>query len=372
MARFQREAEVLAALNHPNIAQIYGVEERALVMELVPGGSLKGPLPLDTVLDYAKQIADALEAAHDKGIVHRDLKPANIMVTPEGVVKVLDFGLAAVAESSDPCNPANSPTLTISPTRAGMILGTAAYMSPEQARAKPVDKRADIWAFGVVLYEMLTGRQAFPGDTITDILAAVVTKEPGWDRVPVKVRRLLRACLQKDPKQRLQAIGDWRLPIEDSPQVAPRRYRWMIAVGVAGVLMAVSVFATSRWLPRTSSPTFQRVTFRRGVVDNGRFSSAGRSIIYSASWDGNSYRVYSTQAENLESRDFGIVCTSTRRRAFGRNGARSYAGPGFWCCTWNAGSAPISGGTPREVADDIAAADWTSGGKRLAVGRGEL
>ena len=144
LARFEREAKVLAALHHPNIAQIYGVEERALVMELVVGETLQGPLPLDIALNYAKQIADALEAAHEKNIIHRDLKPANIMITPAGVVKVLDFGLAAVAQSSDPSNPANSPTLTISPTRAGMILGTAGYMSPEQARGKTVDKRADI------------------------------------------------------------------------------------------------------------------------------------------------------------------------------------------------------------------------------------
>lgn len=177
LARFEREAKVLASLNHPNIAQIYGVEERALVMELVSGESLKGPLPLETALNYTKQIADALEAAHEKGIVHRDLKPANIMVTPEGVVKVLDFGLAAVAQSSDSSDPAHSPTLTISPTRAGMILGTAAYMSPEQARGKPVNKRADIWAFGAVFYEMLTGRQAFRGETITDILAAVLQSD---------------------------------------------------------------------------------------------------------------------------------------------------------------------------------------------------
>src|ERR1700735_2528418 len=203
MARFRREAEVLASLNHPNIAQIYGVEERALVMELVPGKSLKGPVPLQTALDYAKQIADALEAAHEKGIVHRDLKPANIMITPDGVVKVLDFGLAAVAvrQSSDLSNPVNSPTLTISPTRAGMILGTAGYMSPEQARGKPVDKRADIWAFGVVLFEMLMGRPLFEGETISDTLAQVLTKEPDWAHVPAKVRRLLQACLQKDSKQ---------------------------------------------------------------------------------------------------------------------------------------------------------------------------
>jgi serine/threonine protein kinase len=239
LARFEREAKVLASLNHPNIAQIYGIEERALVMELVPGETLKGPLPLETALNYAKQIADALEAAHEKGIIHRDLKPANIMITPEGVVKVLDFGLAAVAQSSDPSNPANSPTLTISPTRAGMILGTAAYMSPEQARGKAVDKRADIWAFGVVLFEMLTGKPLFAGETVSDTLAHVLTKEPDWDQVPAKVRRPLEACLQKDPKQRLQAIGDWRLLLTDAqqPQNAPApsrsRFSW-VAWGVAG------------------------------------------------------------------------------------------------------------------------------------------
>src|SRR5271168_400131 len=217
MARFQREAEVLAALNHPNIAAIYGVEDRALVMELVPGETLKGPVPLDTALHYAKQIADALEAAHEKNIIHRDLKPANIMVTPAGVIKVLDFGLAAVAQSSDPSNPADSPTLTISPTRAGMILGTAGYMSPEQARGKGVDKRADIWAFGVVLFEMLTGKPLFEGETISDTLAAVLKTEPDFTQVPTKVRRLLKKCLEKDPKKRLRDIGDaWEL-LEDAP-----------------------------------------------------------------------------------------------------------------------------------------------------------
>src|SRR5277367_1206418 len=236
LARFEREAKVLASLNHPNIAQIYGIEDRALVMELVPGESLKGPLPLDTALNYARQIADALEAAHEKNIIHRDLKPANIMIPPAGVVKVLDFGLAAVAQSSDPSNPANSPTLTISPTRAGMILGTAGYMSPEQARGKPVDKRADIWAFGVVLFEMLTGKPLFAGETISDTLAAVLTKEPDWTRVPARVRRLLQACLQKDQKQRLQAIGDWQLLLMDvQPQVtAPSRSR----LGMAGWIVA--------------------------------------------------------------------------------------------------------------------------------------
>src|SRR6266404_2763407 len=178
LARFEREAKVLAALNHPNIAQIYGLEQRALVMELVEGETLKGPLPVETALNYARQIADALEAAHEKGITHRDLKPANIMITPSGVVKVLDFGLAFVAHdpASGGADPVNSPTLTMRATQAGMIMGTAAYMSPEQASGKPVDKRADIWSFGVVLYEMLTGRRLFDGETVSHIMAAVLTK----------------------------------------------------------------------------------------------------------------------------------------------------------------------------------------------------
>src|SRR5712692_4817060 len=174
LARFEREAKVLAALNHPNIAQIYGLEERALVMELVEGPTLaeriaQGPLPIDDALGIAKQIADALEAAHEKGITHRDLKPANVKITPAGVVKVLDFGLATAAQpSAADGNPSNSPTLTRdhAATRTGMILGTAAYMSPEQAVGKPVDRRGDIWSFGVVLFEMLTGKRLFDGETI--------------------------------------------------------------------------------------------------------------------------------------------------------------------------------------------------------------
>jgi eukaryotic-like serine/threonine-protein kinase len=378
LARFEREAKVLAALNHPNIAQIYGVEEsggvRALVMELVPGESLKGPIPLETALNYAKQITDALEAAHEKGIVHRDLKPANIMVTPAGVVKVLDFGLAAVLNRDlEGADPNVSPTLTISPTRAGMILGTASYMAPEQARGMPVDKRADIWAFGVVLYEILTGRQAFHGETITDVLAAVVTKEPEWDRVPMKVRRLLQSCLQKDPKQRLQAIGDWRLLIEDAPQiapqVAPRRYARMIALAAGvGVLAGAAMFVVGRRASRTPSPSFQRVTFRRGYVDNGRFANGGRTIAYSASWDGNPFRVYSTQAENPESRDLGIANSHLLGVSPSDEMALALT-PGLSFVSGTLARVPISGGTPREVADDIIAADWTSDGQRLAVVR---
>jgi Tol biopolymer transport system component/predicted Ser/Thr protein kinase len=242
MARFTREAQVLASLNHPNIAQIYGVEDRAIVMELVEGEALKGPLPLDTALDYARQIADALEAAHEKGIVHRDLKPANIKITPQGVVKILDFGLAKAAEEPTG-DPENSPTQTISPTRLGMILGTAAYMSPEQARGKQVDKRADIWSFGVVLYEMLTGQRLFKGDTVSDTLAAVLNEKPDLERVPTKVRKLLQSCLEKDPRKRLCDIGDvWRL-VDELPQEQARATKlpWAIATVLGVIALAVSL-----------------------------------------------------------------------------------------------------------------------------------
>lgn len=189
LQRFAREAQVLASLNHPNIAAIYGVEERALVMELVEGTPLRGPLPLETVLDYARQMAEALEYAHEKGIVHRDLKPANILVTTDGVVKLLDFGLAkAMAGEAAGASGANSPTLTMGATEVGVILGTAGYMAPEQARGKAVDRRADIWAFGVIVWELLTGKAMFAGENASDVMGEVLTREPDLSVVPERVR----------------------------------------------------------------------------------------------------------------------------------------------------------------------------------------
>ena len=231
LSRFQREAKMLAALNHPNIATIYGLERSNgtsyLVMELVSGETLaervkrEGALPIEKVLAICKQIAEALETAHQKGIIHRDLKPANVKVTAEGKVKVLDFGLAktfSVGASND--DSSEPPTLSMAETMHGVILGTAAYMSPEQARGKAVDKRTDIWAFGCVLYELVTGRQAFPGNTLADIFAAVLSREPDWRVVPpstpAKIQALLRRCLQKDRLRRLHDIADARIEIEEA------------------------------------------------------------------------------------------------------------------------------------------------------------
>jgi serine/threonine-protein kinase len=229
MARFKREAQLLASLNHPNIAAIYGLEEcdgmRALIMELAEGPTLAdrishGPIALDEALSIAQQIAEALEAAHEKGIIHRDLKAANIKVTPEGTVKVLDFGLAKALEGETAeADASQSPTLSLAATKAGVILGTAAYMSPEQARGSGVDKRCDIWSFGVVLFEMLTRKKLFAGETISDTLAAVLRADVDWSMLPkdtpASIRTLLRRCLTKDRKQRLQAIGEARIVIEE-------------------------------------------------------------------------------------------------------------------------------------------------------------
>jgi eukaryotic-like serine/threonine-protein kinase len=268
MARFQREAEVLAALNHPNIAAIYGIEQQALVMEFVEGETLKGPLPTATALSYARQIAEALEAAHEKGIVHRDLKPPNVKVTPAGVVKVLDFGLAkAMEQPADPGGSSISSTLTFPLSMPEVIMGTPAYMSPEQAQGSGTDRRADIWSFGAVLYEMLTGTRAFPGKSVSDTLVSVLKEEPDWsalpEDMPAPVRELLRRCLTKDRKRRLQAIGDARITIEDAlsdasqesgTPVAASRSRWHWAAVAAVLVVAVAAVGIAGYFLTRPAP----------------------------------------------------------------------------------------------------------------------
>ncbi len=306
LARFEREAKVLASLNHPNIAQIYGIQEsdagRALVMELVPGETLKGPLPLETALNYAKQIAEALEAAHDIGIVHRDLKPANIVITPQRVAKVLDFGIAAVTQPSADSSgdPNNSPTLTMRATQAGMIMGTAGYMSPEQAAGQAVDKRADIWAFGVVLYELLTAQRLFTGDSIAHILADVLRAPIDFDKLPKEtprgIRELLKRCLDRDVKTRLRDIGEARIAIQDvsnEPEpvanAAPSsRFGWL-GWAVAGLLL-VTTLGVSFFHFREEPPRLVKLSLlppERATAGNFiAVSPDGRHLAFAATLDG--------------------------------------------------------------------------------------
>ena len=288
MARFTREAQVLASLNHPNIAAIYGVEDRALIMELVEGPTLserikQGAVPLDEALEIARQIADGLEAAHEKGVVHRDLKPANIKITPSGTVKLLDFGLAkAEGPWTSAASVEDAPTLTVASTGAGVILGTAAYMAPEQARGRNVDKRADIWAFGVIVYEMLTGSQMFDGDTVTDVLASVVRQDPDLSRVPAKVRPILERCLEKDPKKRLRDVGDAMLLLQTAPAatvVAPSSKTPLWAFGGVAAVLALALAGVSYVHFRETPPAAEVVRFQMALPDDVSFTQFGVSSI---------------------------------------------------------------------------------------------
>ena len=284
--RFEREAKVVASLNHPNICALYDVGPNYIVMELVEGESPKGPMPLDEALEICRQIALALEAAHDRGIVHRDLKPANIKVTPAGIVKVLDFGLAKInALTPASGNPEESPTISMHATQAGMILGTAGYMAPEQAKGKSADKRADIWAFGVVLHELLTGQRLFMGETVTDTLAAVVLTQPKLEDVPSQVRRILKRCLEKDPQKRLRDIGDAMPLLEDEappPSVAaiappPSRIGKLAWVVAAVGLLAAAALAFIHF--RETPPVAETVRFRDALPENGSFTITGVSAL---------------------------------------------------------------------------------------------
>jgi serine/threonine-protein kinase len=334
LARFEREARLLASLNHPNIATIHGLEEsdgvRFLVMELVEGETLaerikRGPIPVDEALPLFKQIAEGLEAAHEKGVIHRDLKPANIKVTPEGKVKVLDFGLAKAMEPEVPdADSSQSPTLTKN-TALGAIMGTAAYMSPEQARGKPVGEQTDIWAFGCCLYEALTGKKAYEGETVTDTLAAIVNKEPDWDRipntVPWKIQELARRSMRKDPSRRLHDIADARVDIEDvlggAPEIeqlptaaqspSPSWLRLAVLPAMTALLGGIIAWALMRPSLQKDLPVTRfTISLPEGQVLGGpalpfAISCDGRRLTYVAQ-QGSSSQLYIREMRELEAR----------------------------------------------------------------------
>jgi serine/threonine-protein kinase len=401
LARFDREARTLAALNHPNIAAIYGLEDapstssgqaavKALVMELVEGPTLadriaQGAIPVDEALPIARQIVEALEAAHEQGIVHRDLKPANIKLRPDGTVKVLDFGLAKAMEPasvlSAPAGQAQtmSPTITTpAMTRAGLILGTAAYMSPEQARGKTADKRADIWAFGCVLYEMLSGRRAFGGDEVSDVLASVLAREPALeaipDEVPARIRDIVAACLRKDPRQRLHDIADVRLAMDgafasgektgSSAYSEPAMTLWKLAVPwVLGIAMGV-VATVLVWVPSRPGELGQRPLRRFVIHPTGRLSpNAGNllaispdatTMVYEA-FDSNEgpRRLYRLPMDQVG--DTPLPDTQWKFAA-GQNGGPFFSPDGAWVAFDHQGALkriPLAGGSPQTIADSV-------------------
>jgi len=385
LARFQREAEVLASLNHPHIAQIYGIEGDALVMELVEGEDLsqriaRGPIPFDDALPIARQIIDALECAHDAGVVHRDLKPANIKLRSDGTVKILDFGLAKAVESAEsPGSAAQAATIT-SPamTMHGMILGTAAYMSPEQAKGKPVDKRADIWAFGSVLYEMLAGKKAFAGEDITDTIVAVMSTPPDWSQLPADtpagVRRLLTRCLDKDARRRLRDIGDARLDLDPAADVAPQapvRVRRGSVMLTAIIALAAVVAATALgvwWQGSRTTDGAWTATPLGGprIAFQPRVSPDGRMVSFIALIDGQSQLA----VLNTGTADWSILTTDRTGpvvyQSWSPDGTRLYFDR-RGSTTAEIYSVSALGGEPRLVLDNARIPEALSDGSVLFV-----
>ena len=393
LARFEREARVLASLNHPHIGAIYGSEDadgvRALVLELVQGETLadriaRGPIPLNDALTIARQIVDALDAAHEGGIVHRDLKPANIKITPEGVVKVLDFGLAkAVSGNAATADLTQSPTVTSDGTRAGVILGTAAYMSPEQARGRLVDKRTDVWAFGCVLFEMLAGRRAFRGETLSDTLAAILEREPDWSALrgntPAPVKSLLRRLLEKDARRRLRDIADVRFDLEhalDAAGKAPSapvalHRRWPVITTAAVSLLLVGALLGRGLLRPADAPMssigeviVSQLTNYDGSETSGAISPDGRWLAF-VSNQGGTADLWVRQVSGGDPVRLTNDAATESSLVFAPDGENIYftRSDGADTSIWRIG---VLGGQPRKVLSEARAPAVAPDGRRIA------
>jgi Tol biopolymer transport system component len=398
LRRFEQEARAAAALSHPNIVAIYdiGMHDGApyIVSELLEGQTLRerlldGPISRRQVVEYARQIAQGLVAAHEKRIVHRDLKPENLFITKDGRVKILDFGIAKLISSgfgSEPGKAAPAASLTTQ-TKVGSVLGTVAYMSPEQLRGKAVDHRSDIFSFGAILYEMLTGKRAFAGETQVDTLTAILKEEPAdlireGQNIPFAFEQVVRHCLEKEPENRFQTARDLAFAlgtlseVTTSKQISPFRQEptrlrtWWPRIAAAFLLAAVAFFAGRTWLKPAATPDFHRVTFERGTVYSARFTADGRTVVYGASWNGRPLQIYSTIPDSMLARPLGL--TSAYLLGLSRTGElaltlRGRPGSGLEFEGGMLARSPMIEGTPREILQDVAWADWSPNGELAVV-----
>ena len=403
LQRFAQESRAAAALNHPNILSIFDIGEdgeknRApyVVSELLEGETLRdrlrnGALPTRKAIEYAVHIASGLAAAHDKGIVHRDLKPENIFITSDGRVKILDFGLAKLTRPEEDRS-GDAPTLQVG-TEAGAVMGTAGYMSPEQVRAKPTDARSDIFSFGAVLYEMLSGKRAFHGDSSVDTMSAILKEDPPDlsetnRNVSPALERIVRHCLEKNPAERFQSARDVAFNLEALtdisttsrgglralPQEEKSARRWLIPAVAVVLLLAswAAIYRIARGGARPANPTFHEITFRNGTVWDARFAPDGQTVIFGAAWDGRPQEIFSTRFDSSDSRSLGLP--PSQILSISSQGEMAVAlhpvvtGPFVQAGTL--ARVPLAGGAPREMLEDILWADWTPDGQSLAVIRG--